>query len=139
MGPVLVVDVSGAALERSRAKAAGATGISWRVADVTTLPELGRFDVWHDRAVFHFLTSPGDRANYAELARRTVPSGGTAIVATFGPHGPTTCSGLDVVRYGAASLAAELDGFRLVHSHLSDHRTPRGATQQFLWTVFERV
>lgn len=138
-GPVLVVDLSEAALKRSRAKAAGARGVAWKVADVTAAPELGRFDLWHDRAVFHFLTSPAARSRYVELARETVPAGGKAIVATFGPAGPDSCSGLPVARYDAAALAAELPGFRLLHSHLSTHRTPFGAAQQFLWTVFERV
>lgn len=139
MHPVLVVDVSVAAVSRSRDLAAGRSGISWMVADVTTLPDLGSFDVWHDRAVFHFLTSPDDRARYTRLARETVRSGGRAVVATFGPDGPASCSGLEVVRYDAASLAAELEGFRLLHSHLSAHATPWGAEQQFLWAVFERL
>ena len=137
--PILVVDVSEQALERSRAKAAGKLGISWRVADVTAMPALGEFDVWHDRAVFHFLAAATERERYAELARATVRPGGNAIVATFGPEGPQSCSGLPVARYDAAALAAELDGFTLVHSHLSEHRTPSGASQQFLWTVFERA
>jgi SAM-dependent methyltransferase len=139
MGPILVVDLSATALERSRARAEDVPGISWRVADVTAVSDLGTFDVWHDRAVFHFLTSPGDRKRYAEVARATVPAGGTAIVATFGPRGPTSCSGLPVERYDAASLAAELDGFVLRRSHLAAHRTPAGTEQQFLWAVFERT
>jgi SAM-dependent methyltransferase len=139
MSPVLVVDVSETALARSRDKAAGRTGISWMAADVTAAAGLGTFDVWHDRAVFHFLTSAGDRDRYAELARRTVPRGGRAILATFGPDGPPSCSGLPVMRYDATALAAELDGFALITSHLSEHRTPRGTTQQFLWGVFERT
>lgn len=137
-GPILVVDLSEAALERSRAKVAGTAAVSWKVADVTAAPDLGRFDLWHDRAVFHFLTSPPERARYAELARETVAAGGKAVVATFGPDGPQSCSGLPVKRYDAPSLAAELPGFTLLHSHLSTHRTPSGASQQFLWTVFER-
>ena len=139
MGPILVVDLSPTALDRSRARTAGASGVSWRVADVTTASDLGTFDVWHDRAVFHFLTSRNDRARYAEVARATVPAGGTAVVATFGPHGPTSCSGLPVARYDAESLAAELEGFVLRSSDLATHRTPLGTEQEFLWAVFERT
>ncbi len=73
------------------------------------------------------------------MARKTVRLGGKVVVATFGPEGPETCSGLQVARYDAASLAAELDGFALRESHLSTHRTPAGTRQQFLWAVFERV
>ena len=138
MEPILVVDVSEAALERSRTKAAATGGISWRVADVTTVTQLGSFDVWHDRAVFHFLTGESDRQHYADLARRTVPIGGKLVMATFGPEGPESCSGLPVLRYDAASIAAELSGFDPVDSWIAVHRTPGGVAQQFLWSVFER-
>jgi hypothetical protein len=139
MRPVLVVDISETALQGSRAKASSTAGIEWRRADVTDTGDLGTFEVWHDRAVFHFLTDPRDRAAYTELARQTVVPGGTLIVATFGPQGPESCSNLPVARYDAPGLAREMNGFDLVRSHLDVHRTPRGASQQFLWAVFRRA
>jgi SAM-dependent methyltransferase len=138
MGPVLVVDVSAAALAKSRARSPDAGVIEWRLADVTATDDLGTFDVWHDRAVFHFLTEPRDRAAYTALARRTVAPGGTLIMATFGPEGPSSCSGLPVARYDARGLAGEMAGFDLVDSHEAVHRTPWGVEQQFLWAVFRR-
>lgn len=138
MSPVLVVDLSEAALERSRRKAGTGGAVRWRRADVTATDDLGTFDVWHDRAVFHFLVEERDRRRYAELARKSVRAGGTAIVATFGPQGPTSCSGLPVARYDAEGLAAELPGFRLTRSRIDVHRTPFGTDQQMLWAVFRR-
>jgi hypothetical protein len=80
--------------------------IRWIVADVTRVDEVGPFDVWHDRAVFHFLVDPEDRRRYVELAKRMVPAGGHLIVAIFALSGPETCSGLPVERYDASKLAA---------------------------------
>src|SRR5579871_955406 len=95
-----VLDISGEALARARARLGErAERVRWVEADVTAVESLGEFDVWHDRAVFHFLTEPGDRRKYVELARRSVPSGGHVIIATFAPSGPPKCSGLDVCRY----------------------------------------
>ena len=112
----------------------------WVVADVTKVHDLGTFDVWHDRAVFHFLTDPADRATYVALLRRTVPAGGHAVIATFAPDGPAQCSGLDVVRYDARSLAAQLGrGFALLRSVPETHLTPRGKPQSFQYAVFRRV
>jgi hypothetical protein len=92
------------------------------------------YDVWHDRAVFHFLTRPEDRIAYVRNVAWSVKSGGHVIVSTFGPEGPEKCSGLDVVRYDAESLHQEFGTrFRLVESSKELHDTPFGTTQQFLY------
>ena len=90
--------------------------------------------MWHDRAVFHFLTAAGDRAAYVRQVARAVRRGGHVIVSTFGPEGPTKCSGLEVVRYDAESLHGEFGPrFRLIGSSKELHQTPFGTTQQFLY------
>jgi len=97
---VTVLDISQAAIDRARQRLGARAGeVGWVVADVTAAPDLGTFDVWHDRAVFHFLTAPADRAAYAALLARTVPAGGHAVIATFALDGPEKCSGLEVRRY----------------------------------------
>jgi len=138
---VTVLDVSAAALERARAALGErADRARWIVADVTAAPDLGRFDVWHDRAVFHFLTEPAGRAAYVELLARTVGAGGHAVIATFAPDGPEKCSGLPVRRYSGATLAAELGGrFELVKSLPAAHVTPSGKPQSFQYSVFRRA
>jgi hypothetical protein len=92
------------------------------------------YDLWHDRAVFHFLTTPERRLAYVRQVTCAVKPGGHVIVSTFGPEGPTKCSGLDVMRYDAESLHGEFVGhFRLVESSKELHETPFGTTQQFLY------
>ena len=95
------------------------------------------FDVWHDRAVFHFLTDPADRARYVALCERTLPPGGIAVVATFAPDGPETCSGLPVHGYDDSELVAECGpAFDLIDSERYLHTTPQGARQSFLYSSF---
>jgi len=140
---VTVMDLSGAALARAAAPMGPrAAAVRWVEADVTAAPppNLGAFDVWHDRAVFHFLIEPADRAAYVALLRRTIPAGGYAIIATFAPDGPAKCSGLDVRRYDATSLHAELgDGFTLCETVFETHLTPWGKAQPFQYSLFRRV
>ncbi|MBK7472989.1 MAG: class I SAM-dependent methyltransferase [Betaproteobacteria bacterium] len=133
---VSVLDISPTAIEVARART-GEAGrqVTWLVADVTAaeLPPQA-YDVWHDRAVFHFLTAPDQRAAYVRQVARAVKPGGHVIVATFGPEGPVKCSGLDVVRYDAGSLHGEFGArFRLIESATELHQTPFGTTQQFLY------
>ena len=114
---------------------AAADRVEWLHGDVTAcaLPP-GAYDVWHDRAVFHFLTEATDRAAYVRQVARSVAIGGHVIVATFGPEGPTQCSGLDVVRYDPAALHGEFGArFRLVDHITEAHQTPWGAIQQFVY------
>lgn len=131
-----ILDVSQTALDVTRARIGAPGGqIRWICADVTRvdLPAQS-FDVWHDRAVFHFLTDPADTIAYVRLAARAVKPGGHVIISTFGPEGPTQCSGLDVTRYDASSLHGEFgDRFQLIESFKELHETPFGTKQQFLY------
>ena len=96
-------------------------------------------DIWHDRAVFHFLTTAEERAQYRAHLRQTVKPGGAVIIATFALDGPERCSGLPVARYSAEMLAAELGSeFRLVEAMRHEHQTPWGAVQPFVYARFER-
>jgi SAM-dependent methyltransferase len=110
------------------------------VSDVRTLELDEPVDVWHDRAMFHFLVEPSDQAAYAAAAGRAVKIGGHLVIATFAPSGPTTCSGLPVTRHDAESLAAVFSPqFRLVDSFEADHITPWGAPQRFVHAVLVRA
>jgi SAM-dependent methyltransferase len=137
---IAVLDISEAALSKSRSRLGErASRVEWIVADVTEAESLGTFDVWHDRAVFHFLTDAADRRKYVELARRTVPVGGHLIIATFADDGPKRCSDLDVCRYNAKTLGAELgESFSLVRDASETHTTPWGSSQAFFYGVFRR-
>jgi hypothetical protein len=131
-----VLDISRTAIDANRKRVGDASGrVHWLVADVTQNDLLAsRYDVWHDRAVFHFLTSPDDRVAYVRQVAHAVKNGGHVIVSTFGPEGPTKCSGLEVVRYDAKSLHREFGvHFRLLGSSKELHQTPFGTTQQFLY------
>jgi 2-polyprenyl-3-methyl-5-hydroxy-6-metoxy-1,4-benzoquinol methylase len=133
---ITVLDVSEAAIDVNKARLGGrARGVHWVVADITEVElEPGAYDVWHDRAVFHFLTAQEQRTAYVQQVSQSVKPGGYVIVSTFGPEGPTKCSGLDVVRYDADSLHNEFGArFRLVESSKEVHQTPFGTTQQFLY------
>ncbi len=135
-GDITVLDISETAIEVCKKRmGARAEEIRWLVGDVTLAElELSSYDVWHDRAVFHFLTGTEQREAYVRKVARAVKRGGHVIVGTFGPEGPTKCSGLDVVRYDAGSLHDEFGGrFHLVESQQELHETPFGTTQQFLY------
>jgi len=138
---VAVLDISEAALERSRQQLGYQLGeIKWIVADITASPTLGQFDVWHDRAVFHFLTNLADRAVYKALLSQTVPVGGHAVIATFAPDGPEKCSGLEVRRYDGSTLATELGKeFALLESWSETHETPWRKTQAFQYSLFKHI
>ena len=131
-----VLDISAAALRLAQQRLGTlAARVHWIPGDITTVPlEPGAYAIWHDRAVFHFLTEPADRAAYVAQVRRAVRPGGHVIVAAFGPEGPTQCSGLPVVRYAPGALHAEFGGHFELVDHLSEaHRTPGGAIQQFVY------
>ena len=135
---VTVLDIAPAGLTRARERlGARAARAKWVAGDILTVPlPLAGFDVWHDRAVFHFLTLPGDRAQYVAQVRRAVRPGGHVIVASFAPEGPTRCSGLEVVRYSPDAMHAEFGAaFTLVDSVREDHRTPAGSTQAFTYCL----
>jgi SAM-dependent methyltransferase len=138
---VTVLDISEAAVTRGREKLGPrAETIQWIVADVTAVPSLGAFDVWHDRAVFHFLTNPADRAAYVALLQRTLALGRHAVIATFALDGPEKCSGLDVRRYSGQTLRAELGtSWELLKTVPETHITPGGKPQSFQYSVFRRL
>jgi len=135
---VTVLDLSGAALavahERLGARAAS---VRWIEADVLAAPLApSAYAVWHDRAVFHFLTEARDRAAYVAAAHAAVRCGGHVIVASFAPDGPAKCSGLEVVRYSAGEIHAQFGaGFRQLDSVRDEHHTPRGAVQAFAYCL----
>ncbi|MGH7593927.1 MAG: class I SAM-dependent methyltransferase [Gemmatimonadales bacterium] len=137
---VTVLDVSAAALTIARQRLGRISErVHWLNADVLepTLPA-GRFAVWHDRAVFHFLTQPDDRQRYLARVRDALRPGGHAIVATFAADGPARCSGLEVVRYSPEALHNEFGpGFGLNAREREEHITPSGAMQAFTYCVFE--
>lgn len=137
---VTVVDVSEAALAVARGRlGADAAKVKWIVSDVRQL-ELGQpVDLWHDRAVFHFMTSPEDRQGYLDGLQRSVRVGGHVLLATFAPDGPEKCSGLPVCRYDALGLVAALGpGFSLLKSLVHRHQTPSGGSQPFTYALFRR-
>jgi len=131
-----VLDISQGAIDVARKRLSErGEAVRWIRADVTqaTFP-LHSYDLWHDRAVFHFLTKPEDRDAYVRNVVTAVKPGGHVIVSTFGPEGPLKCSGLEVVRYDADSLRQQFGAsFRLVESRKEIHETPFGTTQQFVY------
>jgi trans-aconitate methyltransferase len=136
-----VLDLSAAALGSARSRIGGrADRVTWITADVTLWQPQRTYDVWHDRAAFHFLTEPNDQAAYVARLRRALRAGGHAIIATFAPDGPERCSGLTVSRYDADSLAAKLGaGFELIDTRRHDHTTPWGSVQKFQFSTFRRA
>lgn len=136
---VTVLDISRTAIEYTQKRLDSASQqVTWLIADITEagLPAHS-YDVWHDRAVFHFLTEPAQRLAYVRQVSSAVKPGGHVIVGAFGPEGPTKCSGLDVMRYDAKSLHKEFGArFRLMESSTELHPTPFGTTQQFLYCYF---
>lgn len=138
---VTVLDIADSAIQASQLRhGASARSVHWIRADVTKVDRIGKFDVWHDRAVFHFLTDSEDRRNYVNLARRAVPVGGHVVVATFALDGPEKCSGLDVVRYDGWKLEDEFSvGFALLREKRESHRTPWGTRQPFTYLLLKRV
>jgi SAM-dependent methyltransferase len=136
-----VLDVSSAALARAQARlAANAFTPIWLEADVAGDWSLKPMDIWHDRAVFHFLTEPHDRDRYKAHLLQTLKVGGSAILATFALDGPNRCSGLPVVRYSPETLAAELGPHLSMAEALSHmHSTPWGTTQSFHYCRFRRI
>ena len=137
---IAVLDISRAALERAKARLGErASGVQWIEADVIGQWSWRPVDVWHDRAVFHFLTDVVDRDTYIDRLGSALNPGGSAIISTFALDGPEKCSGLPVVRYTAESLASELgDRFALVESRRHVHTTPWGANQVFQYSRFKK-
>ncbi len=133
-----VLDLSAAALATAQTRLASrAQQVSWVVADVTAWKPERLYDIWHDRAAFHFLTDAADRLAYADRFRHALRPGGYAIIGTFAIDGPEKCSGLPVTRHDANSLAAIFGAeFTLVDSRRHEHLTPWGAIQKFQFSTF---
>jgi SAM-dependent methyltransferase len=138
---VTVLDISRAALDRAAARLGErAASVAWIAADVTTaeLPA-SAYDVWHDRAVFHFLVAEEDRRRYRAAVDRALRPGGHLLLATFAPDGPVRCSGLEVARWSPEGLEEEFGGeYALVAGGYDEHRTPGGAVQRFAWAALRR-
>ena len=139
---VTVLDIAGEALEQSKARLGARAGqVAWITGDVTevSLPER-TYDVWHDRAVLHFLVDMNDRRKYVTQIRRAVKPGGQVILAAFALSGPPKCSGLEVVRYSPETLLRELgQGFILKEAASETHHTPFKTTQDFIYCRFELI
>ncbi len=138
---VSVLDISGAALGLAKARlGVRASQVHWIEADVTQCAFDIACDLWHDRAVFHFMTEAEDRKRYVALLKRSVRPGGYVILATFASDGPEKCSGLTVCRYDATLVLRELgSGFTLLREEAELHRTPAGKVQQFRYYLLQRM
>lgn len=135
---ITVLDLAGSALAVARARlGAAAADVHWLEGDVRTVPlPAAHFAVWHDRAVFHFLTDAADRAAYVTQVQRAVRPGGFVLVATFAEEGPTKCSGLPVARYSPDALHQEFgDAFEMISSQRETHSTPTGSQQEFIYCL----
>ena len=137
---VTILDISGAALDRSKARLGkDADKVGWIVADITRWSPARTWDIWHDRAAFHFLTAPGSQKAYIAALTAATRPGATVIVSTFGLDGPEKCSGLTVARYGPGTLADCLGSdFALTAEETDIHQTPWGTEQRFSYTVLKR-
>jgi SAM-dependent methyltransferase len=144
-GPLTVLDLSAAALAVSRQRLGPrADDVAWIEADITAWRPERDYAVWHDRAVFHFLTASEERAGYARALAHALRPGGIAIIATFAEDGPEMCSGLPVVRYAPEALARELDRlqpgrFEMREARRHMHVTPKGNRQSFQYSVFRKT
>ena len=136
-----VLDLSAAALDAAKARLGEkATKVRWEVADITRWNPPGTYDLWHDRAAFHFLTEEADQSAYVARARQAVGPGGHLIIGTFALDGPERCSGLPIVRHDLASLSALLGPeFNLIDARRHEHATPWGAVQRFQFSTFRRA
>jgi SAM-dependent methyltransferase len=137
---VTVLDISEAALNRSRERLGQRSGkVSWIAANIARWKPLRTWDVWHDRAVFHFLTERQDQEAYIAALAAATKAGSVAVIATFALNGPERCSGLPVQRYDPAGLAARIGGeFRLISEASEAHKTPWGAVQHFAYAILKR-
>jgi SAM-dependent methyltransferase len=135
-----VLDISSAALNQSRARLGPrADAVDWFDADITAFTPPRRFGLWHDRAVFHFLTNASDRRAYVATLARTLQPNGSVIISTFASDGPTKCSGLDVMRYDEKSILVELGPeFQLRETRRETHTTPWDSDQRFIYFRFQR-
>ncbi|TQN57155.1 class I SAM-dependent methyltransferase [Agrobacterium tumefaciens] len=137
---VSVLDLSRAALDTANSRLVDAARVQWIVSDVTVWTPDRRYDLWHDRAAFHFLTTVADKQAYVRVLAQALKDGGKAVIGTFALDGPEKCSGLPVARYDADGLQAVLgEKFRLATTRRHEHTTPWGSMQKFQFSTFEKV
>jgi len=137
-GDLAVLDISDAALQAARLRVGDDARVAWIVGDILSWEPTRRYDLWHDRAVFHFLSGQ-EVEEYREVMRRGLAPGGSVVMATFAPDGPEWCSGLPVTRYSAEQLGMALgSGFHIVEQRREVHTTPAGAVQPFTWIAARR-
>jgi len=136
---VSILDIASSAFTQARARLGTiANEVNWIKSDVTEFEPSRCYAIWHDRAVFHFLTDAADRERYLDVLRKSLQSKGHFLLATFGEAGPTRCSGLEVQRYSIDMLKALFEReFRLCAYELEEHRTPKGAAQEFLYSWWQ--
>jgi 2-polyprenyl-3-methyl-5-hydroxy-6-metoxy-1,4-benzoquinol methylase len=137
---VAVLDVSDRAIEYVKKRLANrATQVEWYVNDITQFTPGHTYDIWHDRAVFHFLNEEKSRKSYLSVLKNTIKPRGYVIIASFSKDGPKKCSGLDIVQYDTVSIQKEFgDEFILLENQLENHVTPAGNEQQFIYFIFQR-
>lgn len=137
---VTVLDIAQAALDQDRSRlGAAAVEVDWICADATGWQPKRSYDIWHDRAAFHFLTDPADQAAYAAVLKTTLKPGGRAIIGTFAPDGPEKCSGLPIVRHDAESIGKVLGAdFELIDTRRHEHGTPWDSVQRFQFSTFRK-
>ncbi|NUO61296.1 MAG: class I SAM-dependent methyltransferase [Hamadaea sp.] len=139
IGDVTVLDIADSALSAARTRLGERAGaVTWLVRDVLAWNPEPRYDLWHDRAVFHFLTDPADRDRYRRVLAAGLAPGGHVVIGTFAADGPQSCSGLPVARYDADQLAAQFPGFEPIESAREEHHTPWDSVQPFTWLVLRR-
>lgn len=137
---ITLLDLSSHALERTKTRLGDrSAGLTWIIGDITKIELDSRYDLWHDRAVFHFLINALDRQAYSHLLTRVLSPDGYALIGTFSPSGPEMCSGLPTMRYSPEALGRELGpAFRLIRSVNEVHRTPAGREQHFVYCLFRK-
>lgn len=136
---ITVLDISRSALEKAKLRLGKrAWKVNWIVSDITAFEPGTTFDIWHDRATFHFLTTPEQINTYLNVARKSVT--GYMAIGTFSENGPAKCSGLDIRQYSETNLVTELnDGFGKIKCITEDHTTPFNTIQNFLFCSFKRI
>ncbi|MDB5615631.1 MAG: methyltransferase type 12 protein [Devosia sp.] len=135
-----VLDLSAAALGTAKSRLENSERVQWFVSDVTAWTPDQEYDLWHDRAAFHFLTTEEDQQAYVQVLSSALKHGGRAVIGTFAPNGPEKCSGLPIVRYDANTLQLVLGKqFRLSNTRRHEHATPWGSVQKFQFSTFEKI
>lgn len=138
---ITLLDISTKALDRAKERLGkNAEMVTWIESDIREFDTNERYDIWHDRALLHFLTSEEDLKNYVELTRKHVKQGGHLIISTFSTNGPMMCSGLDIRQYSEESIKKLFsNGFEHIKSFEEEHKTPSGAGQVFIYSMFRKT